>query len=446
MDENVNITNSNKRKASFPDYPAPECKRGNIEEDLINIGYENDSELSAEELLLYSLMTIVFPQKTFSKKHTITKYLLVRDVIKVLMGITYNADSIRKYFDKSICSKYKRKYGLMNGKLRWVYFKENTVKFCEEYNIFLNDVINNITNEKENNINNELVLKIKSGLHYYCIINDKTTNSQVNLNEQNEDEQTISFESASILIERHIKTSYFHWAVGENEKNLHIYRFGNSPGYADLEIQICTRSYSTKLIVENHEVIGGFDGTDIDPVIATNYDLQNLLKHLDCPTMVTCEGVSVDGIEEVMKRITSDCLFTTKDGAPGAYTTKLQSKYKKSQVVKSSFCTGLIKFHDIINPFKSCMMCRNAKKYLIKKNSRILQSINESTEQKGRFDFLTKPELIELARNQKQKISTFKKQIQRLEESKQKMTKVGEETHKDLEHIFKKLRVSNDAK
>ena len=78
--------------------------------------------------------------------------------------------------------------------------------------------------------------------------------------------------------------------------------------------------------------------------------------------------------------------------------------------------------------------------------SSLSDPINESTEQKGRFDFLTKPELIELARNQKQKISTFKKQIQRLEESKQKMTKVGEETHKDLEHIFKKLRVSNDAK
>ena len=94
---------------------------------------------------------------------------------------------------------------------------------------------------------------------------------------------------------------------------------------------------------------------------------KKLLNDLDSPTTITCEGVSADGIDEVLKRNPNECLYTTKDGAPGAYMTTLQSRYINTKVVKSSYCTGLVNYHEIINPLKSCELCRNAKKYLIKK-------------------------------------------------------------------------------
>ena len=86
------------------------------------VHFFNNSHLHEDELLLYSLMTLVFPLSTFTKAFEPSKYEVVTNIIHQITGIQYNTQGIRNYFDRVKNNKVKG-IGKNKGICRWVYYQ-----------------------------------------------------------------------------------------------------------------------------------------------------------------------------------------------------------------------------------------------------------------------------------------------------------------------------------
>ena len=86
------------------------------------VHFFNNSHLHEDELLLYSLMTLVFPLSTFTKAFEPSKYEVVTNIIHQITGIHYNTQGIRNYFYRVKNNKVKG-IGKNKGICRWVYYQ-----------------------------------------------------------------------------------------------------------------------------------------------------------------------------------------------------------------------------------------------------------------------------------------------------------------------------------
>jgi hypothetical protein len=127
----------------------PICQTPSGIEIAINIPvlFPNDSQLRADELLLYSLMTLTFPIQTFSKNHASNKYNEIISVIFQIIWVKYSSYSIRNYFYRVRTNSLKC-FGKSNGTCRWNYYQakvksldiSDTLKSCADLVELLNTV------------------------------------------------------------------------------------------------------------------------------------------------------------------------------------------------------------------------------------------------------------------------------------------------------------------
>ena len=83
-----------------------------------------------DELLLYSLMTLVFNLSTFTKAFEPSKYEVITYIIHQITGNQYNIQGIRNYFYRVKNNKVKG-IGKNKGICRWVYYQKN-ITFLEK--------------------------------------------------------------------------------------------------------------------------------------------------------------------------------------------------------------------------------------------------------------------------------------------------------------------------
>ena len=94
------------------------------------VQFLNNSPLGEEELLLYSMMTLVFPMSTFTKNYASCKYDAITNIIYQITGVKYTTHSIRNYFHRVVTNKVKS-FGNTEGTSRWVVFQNNIRHFLD---------------------------------------------------------------------------------------------------------------------------------------------------------------------------------------------------------------------------------------------------------------------------------------------------------------------------
>ena len=91
------------------------------------VHFFDNSHLHEDELLLYSLMTLVFPLSTFTKAFEPSKYEVITNIIHQITGIQYNTQGIRNYF-----------YRVKNNKVKGIGKKQRYMSMGllpEKYNL-----------------------------------------------------------------------------------------------------------------------------------------------------------------------------------------------------------------------------------------------------------------------------------------------------------------------
>ena len=124
-------------RVSTPDSMCPTTSGVNTEFNT-PVHFVNDSSLREDELLLYSLMTLVFPTQTFTKKFASNKYDKITDVMFQITGLRYSNHGIRNYFHRVRTNNVKG-IGKTNGLCRWNYYQANVKSFIKSNNHLLKE-------------------------------------------------------------------------------------------------------------------------------------------------------------------------------------------------------------------------------------------------------------------------------------------------------------------
>ena len=121
--------------------------------------FPNDSQLRADELLLYSVMTLTFPIQT--KNHASKKYNEIISVILQITGVKYSSHSIRNYFYRVRTNSLKG-FGKSNGTCRWNYYQAKVKSFTNLNRHFLEQALDG------SEIEESLINSVMQQLTFHC--------------------------------------------------------------------------------------------------------------------------------------------------------------------------------------------------------------------------------------------------------------------------------------
>ena len=192
------------------------------------VQFANDSRLREEELLLYSLMTLVFLHNTFTKNFSPNKYHEICDTIFHITGVNFSTQSIRNYFHR-VRTNATKGIGKTNGILRWKYFKKHVVSFTEENMQVLEKALHSEADDAT-------IYGILQQLRFYCT----ATRLVFSGNGQIWDYK-FDFNSANcnfdLDITPHLSNAWSKY-FSADKNMLHFYLFGQCPGYAEREVVV----------------------------------------------------------------------------------------------------------------------------------------------------------------------------------------------------------------
>lgn len=127
----------------------------------------------------------------------------------------------------------------------------------------------------------------------------------------------------------------------------------------------------------------------------------------------------------------------TRDGKPAAFVERLLSEGNK-KIICSTKCLILIIDDEVLATSNCCLSCQSANHYLRTLKSR-KNNPNNSDSSKTKFEYMSKDELVNLARKSAKELKYLRQKAEGLEEHRKKMTSVGPKSDSDLKYIFSKL-------
>ena len=142
-------------------------------------------QLREDELLLYSLMTLVFPNQTFLKNFAPNKYNEISRVIFEVTGVKYNNHSIRNYCHR-VCSNTLKGFGKTNGVCNWNYYQANVISFTKHNKQFLEQALQGFELD-DVTINSTL-----QQLTFHCTSQELSSNNMVNVKKKKFDINSIN--------------------------------------------------------------------------------------------------------------------------------------------------------------------------------------------------------------------------------------------------------------
>jgi hypothetical protein len=196
----------------------------------------------------------------------------------------------------------------------------------------------------------------------------------------------------------------------------HIYSFGDSPGYANKEIEITSTlewRFLTNRLERQKSKFGPF--RKIPERIEKVENLLELLQIIYEYDL--CEGCVGSEQFEVLQKEGNNSIYKTKDGKDGVC--------KEDNVFRSTNCSFLIP-----RGCSECVACKKCRHYLRTLLSRASIQQQKTTE-KARLDFKTKAELLQIARESSAKIKGLQTKNKRLETSLEDMVQVGPKSNSD---------------
>ena len=130
--------------------------------------------------------------------------------------------------------------------------------------------------------------------------------------------------------------------------------------------------------------------------------------------MKACEGCNFNRYKSLFSSNDTDWqpVFKTKDGTPATFVDILMSK-NKEKVIRSSKCLIFLLQHVIRTP-NICEACKSADHYPRTMLSRVNNKNNISDSGRVRYDYMSKEELLNVARNSVKEMKYWGEKCQRL--------------------------------
>ena len=400
------------------------CERSEIclnevgEESCLNIepGFLSDSPLCPEELLLYSLMKLSFKTYTFTKHHSTSRYEPIVLIISRICGVQFTTSSIRRFFPRVSNNEFRSDVGKYNGKVRWVHFGANIEAFISVCGSDLEKFLSNPSALTENDI-----FQINEKLKEVCSF------AIANIGDTPIEKGCKFTTQFNTTIRPHLSKacSWIPW-FDSTTLTRHIYSFGDSPGYANKEIEITStlewRFLTNRLERQKSKSVPFRKIPERIEKVGNLLELLQIIYEYDL-----CEGCVGSEQFEVLQKEGNNSIYKTKDGKDGVS--------KEDNVFRSTNCSFLIP-----RGCSECVACKKCRHYLRTLLSRA--SIQqEKTTEKARLDFKTKAELLQIARESSAKIKGLQTKNKRLETSLEDMVQVGPKSNSDLERMFNHLYV-----
>ena len=384
----------------------------------LEVYFLGNSPICPEELLLYSLMKFSFKTATFTKHHSSSRYEPIVTVVSKICGVQFSASSVRRFFPRISKNEIRSNVGKINGKVRWIYFKEKIETFMHKCATDLGGVLNNPTVIPEHTI-----VHLNEKLKDIC-------------NSQARDFRDIAIDNGFNFARQFNKTVKPHlsktspWIpwFDPTTNSIHIYSFGESPGYANKEVRISSAfewTFFTNKIERQKSNFSKFE--KIPNTIENVKSLVDLLRLLDEYSI--CKGC--DGSEQfkvLEKPGTAESVYKTRDGKDAVL--------KEDKTFRSSNCFFLVPKGSF--ECQSCKKCRHYMRTLLARKSEQKENVMEK---KARLDYKTKPELLEIARESTAKIKVLQTKNKRLEAALEDKVELGPNTNSDLQHIFNDLYI-----
>ena len=254
--------------ASFP--PSKSDDTNDILIPNTAVQFVNNSPLHEEELLLYSMMTLVFPVPTVTKNYVPSKYDTIINIIYQIIGVKYSNQSIRNYFHRVSTNKLKG-IGKTEGTCRWVFYKNNVKAFLEVNKHLLTPALQG--EHLDEMTINSLVVQFKSHCTQQCAAHNLVDESECCLDKKFELNYVNQVFELDIMPK--LTTKWFkHF---NNDKNtLHFYQFGNCPGYAEKEMEL-TAAGNWSIYLEGKFQSLELSWADIPNRVQTCSDVTHLL-------------------------------------------------------------------------------------------------------------------------------------------------------------------------
>ena len=115
--------------------------------------------LVEEELLLYSLTVTAFPDKGFNLKlKSKEKYYPMVNAIDSVYHVQFDINDLRNYFYR-VTNNLVKGRGIVNGTVRWMYYKESVVEFLNGFKPVLEELLidsNSVERDRVENLRSVL--------------------------------------------------------------------------------------------------------------------------------------------------------------------------------------------------------------------------------------------------------------------------------------------------
>lgn len=403
----------------------------------VPVHFKNDTPLTEDELLLYALMTASFPSDTFTKNHSIEKYDNIVQVIDNIIGVHYSSQSVRHYFHRVLKNKVKG-VGKTKGVLRWRYFKDDIWNVMHSQAEVLQSLLQgNILKESDK-------VSLLEQLRFSCT----ESMSQKENKEPSQVEETVltkpfEINEVSSIFQSDIKPALVReWSFQEYTtgkiKTLLFYCFGNCGGYAEREVQLNANG-NWCLYVEGIQRETDLEWTECPQIIKTFQDIPDLLN---CFAKLTvCQGCEFQKYETVLPPESEygQPVFMTKDGKPAAFVERIISKAKQ-KIIRSDKCLILLPQEEAFEISNCCSACKSAGHYLRTLKSRKMMTDKTEQSKNIKSQYMSKEELLNLARKSAKELKYLQLKVKRLEEHKKKMIALGPKSDNDLKFLFLKLQ------
>ena len=224
-----------------------------------------------------------------------------------------------------------------------------------------------------------------------------------------------------------------------NVKTIHFFCFGNCPGYAEKEVEL-NNNGKWCVYIDGIKREVDFEWTKCPQDIKTLGDIPNLLNCL--AKLSVCQGCDYQKYETALPPQSEygQPVFMTKDGTPAAFVERVLSKTKQ-KVIRSTKCLIFLPQHEeVLEVSNCCDLCKSVGHYLRTLKSRKTITDKGEKSKKTKLEYMTKEELVNLARKSAKELKYLQIKVKRLEEHRQKMISIGPKSENDLKYIFLKLQ------
>ena len=151
-------------------------------------------------------------------------------------------------------------------------------------------------------------------------------------------------------------------------------------------------------------------------------------------SLKVCQGYPFSRYKPLYKtHKTLQSLFQTKEGTQPASVNICMFR-NKEEIIRSSKYIFLLWADESISTPDTCEACKSINHYLRTKLSRLNNKKENVDPAKVGCDYMSKNDLLEMARLSVKKMKYWRLKCKRLDEYRQKMTTVGQNTHQDFSH------------